>query len=79
MDKVSLVAGIVVVSIILGVYFSKVPITEAYMNGAGKLSPVTEQQYSAEYLYKNRPTAAPAAATPSAAAPADTAKAAPAN
>ena len=55
MDKVSLVAGIVVVSIILGVYFSKVPITEAYMNGAGKLSPVTEQQYSAEYLYKNRP------------------------
>lgn len=75
MDKVSLVAGIVVVSIILGVYYSKVPITEAYINGAGKLSPVTEQQYSAEYLYKNRP----ATATPSAAAPADTAKAAPAN
>lgn len=77
MDKVSLVAGIVVVSIILGVYFSKVPITEAYVNGAGKLLPVTEQQYSAEYLYKNRPTAAPTA--PSAATPADTAKAAPAN
>jgi len=75
MDKVSLVAGIVVVSIILGVYYSKVPITEAYMNGAGKISPVTEQQYSAEYLYKNRPTAA----TPSANTPADTTKTAPTN
>lgn len=62
MDKVSLAVGVVVFAVILGVYYSETLVTEAYINGAGKMPVVTEQQYSAEYLYKNSPSAAPAPA-----------------
>ena len=68
MDKVSLAVGVVVFSVILSVYYSKVPVTEAYINGAGKMPVITEQQYSAEYLYKNSPSVAPNAANVSGAA-----------
>lgn len=61
-DKMSLIAALVALVVIVGVYFSKVPATEQYIQNAGKMSAVTQQQYSAEYLYKNSTAAAPTAA-----------------
>lgn len=63
MDKSMLGGAIVVMALLIGIYYMQMPTTTAYMNGAGKMPTVGEQQYSAEYLYKNRPATATTAAT----------------
>ena len=57
MDKFTLLAAFLVVGILIGVYYMQVPTTIAYLSGVGKMPTVGAQQYSAEYLYKNRPAA----------------------
>jgi hypothetical protein len=65
MDKTMLGGAIVVMALLIGIYYMQVPTTTAYMKGAGKMPIVGEQQYSAEYLYKNRPVVATTAAVDS--------------